>query len=450
MAELERDLHRQKSGSDLGRARKRKMQRESGILNQAEVKDLARNTNQKRTTRKGGPSTREKMVAEQIKDPADPISELQGKLSSMLGVGKQQSSGRSGTRSRRKEATRLNEPPMEVTRRTDTLWSSNSQNSPIPTKNRRVFDARSESAPPVMVRGGMSGMAFGRVANSRLQKQRAPRRRIDVPLRSTGAEIRLPSIPFIQAGWRSISLLMVIMLSACLFLMWKAPMFQVNAVEADGLKRLTVNDLYAVMGTTGKSVFALDPNALRQALSQAFPEFSKISVRINLPASVKVVVTERQPVIDWTQDGVETWVDGEGVAFPPRGTVETPLVQVEGYGTAPSETPASSAEGAEAPGIPMMQTISKPAMKLSSEMVSAILALGAKMPADTVLVYDSERGLGWNDPNGWEVFFGDENQDMEMKLVVYQALVERLKNDGIQPALISVEYIHAPYYRMER
>ena len=72
------------------------------------------------------------------------------------------------------------------------------------------------------------------------------------------------------------------------------------------------------------------------------------------------------------------------------------------------------------------------------------------MPADTMLVYDSEHGLGWNDPNGWEVYFGAEDQDMEMKLSVYQAMVERLQSEGIQPALISVEYVHAPYYRMER
>jgi len=43
-----------------------------------------------------------------------------------------------------------------------------------------------------------------------------------------------------------------------------------------------------------------------------------------------------------------------------------------------------------------------------------------------------------------------EDQDMEMKLSVYQAMVDRLQSEGIQPALISVEYVHAPYYRTER
>jgi cell division protein FtsQ len=95
-------------------------------------------------------------------------------------------------------------------------------------------------------------------------------------------------------------------------------------------------------------------------------------------------------------------------------------------------------------------TPNNPTLRLTPELVDSIIALGAKMPAETILVFDSEHGLGWNDPHGWEVFFGAEDQDMEMKLIVYQALVERLQNEGIQPALISVEYVHAPYYRMER
>jgi hypothetical protein len=37
-----------------------------------------------------------------------------------------------------------------------------------------------------------------------------------------------------------------------------------------------------------------------------------------------------------------------------------------------------------------------------------------------------------------------------LKLTVYEAIVARMAYDGIQPALISVEYAHAPYYRMER
>jgi hypothetical protein len=226
----------------------------------------------------------------------------------------------------------------------------------------------------------------------------------------------------------------------------------VKSVEAVGLKRLTVGDLNAVMGTFGASVFTLDQNSLKKSLEQAFPEFSKISVKVNLPANVKVIVTERNPIIAWTQDDTEVWLDAEGISFPPRGNPENALVRVEGHGTPPGldTTTALSDVQNLPPGVPTSINPSIPRISLGADLIASILSLGAKMPADTLLVYDSEHGLGWNDPNGWEVYFGREDQDMEMKLVVYQTLVEHLQSEGIQPALISVEYVHAPYYRMER
>jgi hypothetical protein len=353
---------------------------------------------------------------------------------------------------RRKAESQRKESLYEATSHTETQRIGNLKGSTLPRKNRRVFDARAEAAPPVMVRGGMGGMAFGRVASSRVGKQRKPKRRIDVPLNVTGAELRLPSIPFIHMGWRVVSLLMVLMMIASLFLIWKSPVFQVNTVEAEGLQRLTAGDLNTVTGMFGKSVFTLNPKVLDENLHQAFPELSKISIKVGLPASVKVLVTEREPVIAWVQDGTETWVDAEGISFPPRGSPANALVRVEGRGTPPSITPVASQDSVQSlpEGIPAAASLTTPILRLSPELVLAILALGAKMPADTLLVYDSVHGLGWNDPQGWEVFFGAEDQDMEMKLTVYQALVERLQNEGIQPALISVEYVHAPYYRMER
>jgi hypothetical protein len=165
-----------------------------------------------------------------------------------------------------------------------------------------------------------------------------------------------------------------------------------------------------------------------------------------------VVVTEREPVISWLQDGSEIWVDADGVSFPPRGNPEKQLVRVEGHGIPPGVTSEAvmSAVQSGTQGMPGAVASPLPKIKLDSRLISSIMALGTKMPSDTILVYDSEHGLGWNDPNGWEVYFGAEDQDMEMKLNVYQTLVDRLENEGIQPQLISVEYVHAPYYRMER
>jgi len=467
MTELERDLNRHGSTSDPGRARTRKLKRESGpgTSNQAETAVNHRRTIRQRVSARSGSSLRERLVATTVKVPSVSLPSIQQKLNSTLKINTHPSTSKQFSRRtsspskvstsripRRKAESRRSDNLYEATPRAETQRITNPDHMSLPRKNRRVYDARSEAAPPVMVRGGMGGMAFGRVASSRLNKQKPPKRRIDVHLNSIGAELRLPSLPFVHLGWRVVSLLMVLMMSASLFLIWKAPVFQVNTIEAEGLQRLTVGDLNTVMRTLGKSVFTINPKLLDDTLHHAFPELSKISIRINLPASVKVVVTEREPVIAWVQDGSETWVDEEGVSFPARGNPTNALVRVEGHGTPPSIVPAVSSDDLSSlPGEVTSTTVTtNQTLRLSTDLVSAILALGAKMPADTLLVYDSIHGLGWNDPNGWEVFFGSDDQDMEMKLTVYQALVDRLQSEGIQPALISVEYVHAPYYRMER
>ncbi len=465
MTDLERKFKPQSSTTDQGRARKRKLKRDgTEVSSQSEAGSGHRRT-ERRVSSRNGPTIRERLVSAKVKQPETLLPSLQEKLSSTLEaishpVGSNQSPrkltssphGVINRSPRRKADTRRTDSLFESTPNTETQRIVNSRGGALPRKNRRVFDARADAAPPVMVRGGMGGMAFGRVASSKLGKNRQPKRRIDVPLNVTGAELRLPSIPFVHLGWRAVSLLMVLMMLASLFLVWKAPVFQVNIVEAKGLQRLTAGDLNTVMGVIGQSVFTLNPAVLDENLQQAFPEFSKISIKLGLPASIKVVVTEREPVIAWVQDGNESWVDAEGISFPPRGTPAYTLVKVEGHGNPPGITPVASPQETQVipEGIPGSTANTPTVLRLSPELVTAILALGAKMPADTVLVYDSVHGLGWNDPKGWEVFFGSEDQDMEMKLTVYQALVDRLENEGIQPAMISVEYVHAPYYRMER
>jgi len=462
MTDLEQDPNQEASEVELSRARLRKQRRERAVgdASQAGAEPNRRKSARRAVARRAA-SVRERLAATHINLPTEKIHSLQGKLTSTLGQVAQQLTSEtpfqpdgdaepSPQANRRRSNVQRGENLYQA--RAQTQRKGKSDQPYLPKKNRRLFDARSEAVPPVMVRGGMGGMAFGRVASSRLRKQKIPKRRFDVPLSIPGAEVRLPSVPLVHLGWRAISLFMVVMCVVSLLMMWRSPVFQVKTVQAKGLQRLTVADLNAVLATSGTSVFGLDPQVLKQNLQLAFPELAKISVKIGLPSSIRVVAVEREPVISWTQDGRESWVDAEGVSFPTRGTPTTTLVRVEGYGTLPgitSDTPANPTQYLP-PGMPFSTGTAVPTFQISPDLVNAILELSKKMPADTVLVYDSEHGLGWNDPNGWEVFFGPQDQDMEMKLVVYQTLVTRLQSEGIQPAMISVEYLHAPYYRMER
>jgi cell division protein FtsQ len=319
-------------------------------------------------------------------------------------------------------------------------------------RQRHAVNTSQAKMPPVLVRGRMPDMAVRRT------KQSLPRRRYDVALAVPGAELQLPSLPMVKVGWRALSGMLAVMMIACLFLLWKSPAFQVSTVEAEGLQRLSVADLNAVMDVLGTSIFSLDPPVLEQALSRYFPELADISVNIGLPAQVSIRVTERQPVLSWYQDAREVWVDAEGVAFTPRGNPGE-LVRVQGSGDTPEAiagvvVPAASSlpDGAiyvPTTAVDLSGKLVEPA-RLPVDLVQAILTLGSQVPADTQLVYDSQYGLGWEDQLGWEVYFGLQTSDMEQRLVVYQGVVNYLTDHGLQPELVSVEFIHAPYYRMER
>jgi hypothetical protein len=42
------------------------------------------------------------------------------------------------------------------------------------------------------------------------------------------------------------------------------------------------------------------------------------------------------------------------------------------------------------------------------------------------------------------------SSDIDLKLHVYKTLVKRLKKEQVRPELISVEFVNAPFYRLER
>ncbi|MBN2146277.1 MAG: FtsQ-type POTRA domain-containing protein [Anaerolineales bacterium] len=324
--------------------------------------------------------------------------------------------------------------------------------------------------PPVMTRHSLGG-GFSMASTPR--RSHAPRRTYYVALDAPGAELRLPALPRIQFGWRAFSGLMTALLLLAIFYIWQSPAFQVATMEVEGLQRLTISDLNTVTGVLGQSVFTINPVLLEDTLRVAFPEFSFVEVHVDLPASVKVTVTERQPVLAWVQEGRELWVDQEGVTFPPRGEVPAAVPagnasSALGVGKVETEQPTQAFLRIQAHSAPPSAAFLPPSgissygwkgaagaavessLRLPPELVRTIQAMSLHAPQGAQLVYDSGHGLGWIDEHGWEVYFGAETEDISAKLVVYDAIVARLGAEGIQPELISVEYIHAPYYRMER
>jgi hypothetical protein len=290
-----------------------------------------------------------------------------------------------------------------------------------------------------MVRKGVSLVGNQKRKN---KKNSRVKRRYDIALPTPGVEIRLPSFPVITIGWRVVSFSLVVGLVWMLNFLLTSPMFQVHSVELNGAWRLSVDEIARSLNLYDKPIFVLDPQLLEEELAVAFSELSEISVQIGLPAQVLINVNERVPMISWIYDSDSIWIDGNGYVFEPRGDVEKLVVVL-----ANSPPPTSSVVIAE--DISLETNLDDQGV-ISPEFIEAIFTLKSKAPEGIDLIYDAHHGLGWKDPQGWDVFFGLRVENIQIKLHVYESIVSRLLSEDLKPALIDVEHVHAPYYRMEQ
>ena len=322
------------------------------------------------------------------------------------------------------------------------------------SKGKTTRQAQMRARPPVLVRNPSGGAAHSKSASGRRAK-----RRFDISLSAPGAEMRLPSIPVVGMGWRWVSLALAIGLLFTGYYLLSAPAFRVDAAQVHGLKRVQDFSVNTALDISGESIFVLNTADIEESLLHKFPEFSTAQASIALPNTVAISVTERIPVLTWIVNGDIKLVDADGMAFPVRpGTEVYPEPVVESMVAPPVPqiiteesirnedtiqnqiTEEETAEEILTPGAIPFTTI---------EMVAAILTLSRQTPEQKPLIYDAVHGLGWEDPRGWEVYFGDDDE-VDVKLLVYSAIVGKMQSEGIQPLLISVEYPHAPFYRMER
>ena len=304
----------------------------------------------------------------------------------------------------------------------------------ISDSNKRSRKSSRGDFPPVFVRGG----AGGGISYSQDKKKKG-RRRFDIALNGQGAEMRLPSIPTLGIGWRLFSVMLIALLSFVMYFLWSAPFFSVENIDITGLVHLSDEEVDNAANVIGKSIIFVDPEQLAQRLQAAFPELENISVETEIPNKVNVNLVEHQPVLAWQQEGQTYWIDENGAAYLPHSD-ENPGIIVQADGLIIS-SPAASEELLEG---------EEQELKIPAELVNAVLTLSKELPENSLITYDSQHGLGWFDPRGLQVYFGADGEDMSMKWKVYSKTFNRLKKAGIRPALISVEYVHAPYYRLER
>jgi hypothetical protein len=262
---------------------------------------------------------------------------------------------------------------------------------------------------------------------------KSPRNSYDLAFTLGHTRIHAPVLQIPQLGTRWVSAALTVFLVFLLFTLWTSSPFQVASAQVIGNQRLSSVEINSMLGIIGQPVFKAVPALLEANLHTAFSDLKSIKVHVGFPNHVKVVVVERTPVLAWYQDGVVTWIDADGVAFTPRGEVAN-LIMVAAIGA-----PGSPMED---PSLPLYEQ-----RFITPQMVQALTGLARDVPPGMPLIYDPQYGMGWLDPGGWTVYFGQEWTDVQAKKMVYQAIINTLTQQGVQPTLISVAYLDAPFYK---
>lgn len=293
----------------------------------------------------------------------------------------------------------------------------------------RAVKEATRPAPPVTTRTKSAP------ASRKRKPVQNARRRFQVALPAPRDEVRRFSIPRPQFGMRAVSFVLAALLGTALYLAYNLPYFRVTQAQVTGTQIISPEEVNAVMGVAGQPIFLMKPEELETRLRLNFPELVSAHVSVALPNLVSVNLLERHPVVRWEQGGSYTWIAEDGVAFRPRGE-RGELISVV-------------AEGAPALSLSATDPLN-PMPFISTGMVQALKGLAGHVPPGMSILYSPDFGFGWNDPRGWRVYFGTSAHDVELKMRVYESLVNSLTQRGIRPAMINVTYPTAPYYRMSQ
>jgi len=284
------------------------------------------------------------------------------------------------------------------------------------------------------VRAQRARMAFATdavlVEPRRRPAQRRARRRYEVSVPNRlGAGVQLPAVPVVRPGPR---LLSAVLLVAVLVGGWQivaAPQFTVAEAEVTQTLMLPDQLIRSLIGVDQRSVFLADPQAIRARL-ESQPEIARAEVSVKWPSRVVVGIQERHPIVSWNDAGRIWWISPEGIGYLAHGAWPG-LIQI------------STRK-------PLLTITADPlAPVIAPEILRAAGVLSAQLPPEIPLLYHENHGLGFDDPRNWKVYFGLDG-DLVLKYRLYEKIAEALQAQGIQPAMVSVEDIGAPFYKESR
>lgn len=229
--------------------------------------------------------------------------------------------------------------------------------------------------------------------------------------------------PTIQ--WRLLSLAIVLSLSSILLVMLSSDAFYVRSIAVGGLNYLTKEEVFTYADIANTHIFWVKPDAIRQNLLQS-PAIADAQITLSWPPQmVNILIEERQPALVWEQGGTAIWVDVQGRIMAQRTDLPN-LIRI-------------SAE------IPVERGPLGGSQRVDTHIVIGALQLQELLPGVTTLRYDAVRGLGYRNPNGWDVWFGT-GSGMREKFSIYRSIADSVQARGIQVGEVNIVNPDAPFY----
>lgn len=227
--------------------------------------------------------------------------------------------------------------------------------------------------------------------------------------------------------WRLFSGAIVITLSFLLGLFFTSDVFYVRGVSVAGLRYLTREEVFTFADIANMHIFWVSPDDVRENLLRS-PSIADAAVFINWPPNmVNIVIQEREPALVWQQAGTEIWIDIQGRVMEKREE-RGDLIRILANAVV-DEGPLGESGNVDL------------------DVVYGALQLHDLLPEVPAFTYDTVKGLGFVDNNGWTIWFGS-GTDMPEKLLVYRRIANDLQNRGIRPGEVNIKDVDHPYYNV--
>lgn len=266
-----------------------------------------------------------------------------------------------------------------------------------------------------------------RVPETAQRRRKRNRRRVHFP---TAAVKRV----IISARW--LSLLLCALSIAALVITGLYEDYYVTYIPVEGVTSIPADEIVEASGLAGAHVFAVDPNAAAAQVAE-LPGVISATVSLTWPNQVYITIREETPVALWEQDGQQYWISQAGNVLPARIPLEG-MVVIEVEETA-QQTAGSNQGSQPASAVPPF---------IPPEVLAGALQLHELRPNLDRFYYDPSHGLSFIDGQGWRAYFGS-GEDMERKMIVYEAIVNELQARGEVAQYISVSNQEKPYYRVQ-